>query len=143
MQGPALLWLVAGVILCVSELFLPTQFIIFLMGISALAVAVISLSVTSLALQIVLWLIFSTLGVWLLTKFYVPKKRILELGDDQEGETLTAIPPGQTGRVLYEGNSWRAKSVDQTGEIPPQEKVYIVRKEGNTLIVVSEKMFKD
>ena len=39
MQNTTQLWLIAGGFLCVIELFLPTQFILFLMGLSALLVA--------------------------------------------------------------------------------------------------------
>ena len=143
MQNTTNLWLVAGGVLCVMELFLPTQFIILLMGLSALIVGLLSTWVESFALQIVLWLLLSLLGVWLIKRFYTPPRQTLTGGDDIEAETLTGIAPGQTGRVLYEGNSWRAKAVDGTQEIAPQEKVYVVRREGNTLIVASEKMFKN
>lgn len=143
MQSASLLWVVAGIILCVSELFLPTQFIIFLMGISALIVAGISLWISNFALQVVLWLMVSALGVWLLTKFYVPKRKSFSLGDSQEGETLTTIMPGKTGRVRYEGNSWSAKSADPSQLITAEEKVYVVGREGNILIVASEKMLKE
>ncbi|MEG4232039.1 hypothetical protein QUA40_07995 [Microcoleus sp. Pol11C3] len=37
---PTLLWLLAGSLLCLAELFLPTAFVAFLMGLSAFAVAV-------------------------------------------------------------------------------------------------------
>jgi len=143
MQNTTNLWLVAGAVLCIMELFLPTQFIILLMGLSALIVGLVSTWVGSFALQIVLWLLLSLVGVWLIKRFYTPPRKTLSGGDDIEAKTLTSIAPGQLGRVLYEGNSWRAKAVDETAEIAPQEKVYVVRREGNTLIVASEKMFKN
>jgi len=143
MQNTTNLWLVAGAVLCIMEFFLPTQFIILLMGLSALIVGLLSPWVGSFALQIVIWLLLSLLGVWLIKRFYTPPRQTLTAGDDTEAETLTSISPGKLGRVLYEGNSWRAKAVDGTQEIAPQEKVYVVRREGNTLIVASEKMFRN
>ena len=59
----------------------------------------------------------------------------LKQSDAIAGETLTAIEPGQTGRVLYEGNSWRAECEDQEITIAASQKVYVVGRKGNTLIV--------
>lgn len=56
--------------------------------------------------------------------------------DAKEAQTMTEISAGQTGRVLYEGNSWRARCEDELEVIAPNQKVYVVRREGNTLIVV-------
>ncbi len=145
MQNTTNLWLVAGIVLCVIELFLPTQFIVLLLGISAIVVSLISVWLDVFAIQVILWLVISILGVWLLKRFYNANnhKYILTRGDDQEAQTITEIPPGKEGRVLYEGNSWRAKAIDRTQTIAPNETVYVVRREGNTLIVASEKMLKD
>lgn len=143
MQNTMNLWLVAGAILCVMEFFLPTEFIVLFLGLSAIIVGFLSGWVSSFSLQVVLWLFLSITGVWLLKRFYTPPKNILTRGDDLEAETLTSIAPGEEGRVIYEGNSWRAKAVDRSQEIAPHEKVYVVRREGNTLIVASEKMLKD
>jgi membrane-bound ClpP family serine protease len=41
--SPSMLWLLAGSILCLLELFLPTALVAFLMGISAFVVAVVAL----------------------------------------------------------------------------------------------------
>jgi membrane protein implicated in regulation of membrane protease activity len=136
MLSLTLLWAIAGAILCLMELFVPTAFIEFMMGISALLVAVISLFLPSFSLQMVLWLVFSVILVVASRRFLSPKRSLSVLGDDTEGETITAIPAGETGRVLYEGNSWRAQCSDETMAIAPQEKVYIVGRHGNTLIVM-------
>ncbi|MFP4008440.1 MAG: NfeD family protein [Spirulinaceae cyanobacterium] len=138
--SPTLLWAIAGAILCLMELFVPTAFVEFMMGLSALVVAVISLFLPSFSLQMVLWLVFSVLFVMASRRFLSPKRSALELGDDTEGRTLTAIEPGETGRVLYEGNSWAARCSDETTAIAPQEKVYIVDRQGNTLIVIPQKI---
>jgi membrane protein implicated in regulation of membrane protease activity len=136
--SPTLLWVVAGAILCLMEFFFPTAFIEFMMGLSALLVAVVSLFVPSFSAQVALWLLFSTLLVMLSRRFLSPKRQISLRGEAREGETITAIPPGEAGRVLYEGNSWRAKCGDEERAIAPNEKVYIIGREGNTLIVMPQ-----
>jgi membrane protein implicated in regulation of membrane protease activity len=136
-----LLWLVAGAILCLMEMFLPTAFVEFMMGISALLVAGISLVLPQFPLQVVLWLVFSTVLIYLSRRF-MPRRRIMIIEDAREGETLTAIAAGETGRVLYEGNSWRARCEDYEQAIAPHQKVYVVRREGNTLIVMPEHLLR-
>lgn len=131
-----LIWLIAGSALCFIEFLLPTAFVAFMMGVSALLVAAVSLVFPHFTLLVALWLIFSTVLIILSRRFFTPKRRQTNLGDDHEGETLTAIPAGKTGRVLYEGNSWRARCEDEQYAIAPNQKVYVLRKEGNTLIVL-------
>lgn len=135
-----LLWIIAGGILCLMEFIFPTAFVAFMMGIAALLVAGVSLILPQYTLSVALWLLFSTILIILSRRFFTPKRKTSITGDDPEGKTITAIPAGSTGRVLYEGNSWRAKCADETRDIAPHEPVYIVRKQGNTLIVLPTKM---
>ncbi len=131
-------WLIAGAVLCLLELLLPTAFVAFMMGISALIVAIASLLIPSLSWQIILWLGLST-GFTLLSRRFVPKaKQSRKFQDAVIAETLTAIAPGKEGRVIYEGNSWRARCEDRDDAIAPNEKVYVVRREGTLLIVIPE-----
>lgn len=136
---PSLLWLIAAVILCFMELIFPTAFVEFMMGISAGLVALIALVLPQFSLQVILWLLFSTLSIIFSRRFFTPKKKLSLLADDQEGQTLTEIPAGESGRVLYEGNSWRAKCADENLTINSEEVVYIVGKQGTTLIVLPKK----
>lgn len=133
-----LVWLIAGAVLCLLELFLPTAFVAFMMGISALIVALVSVLIPQLSLQVILWLGLST-GFILLSRRFVPKaKKSRSIQDAVVAETLTAIAPGKEGRVIYEGNSWRARCEDKENAIAPSEKVYVVRREGTLLIVLPE-----
>ncbi|MGK7951627.1 MAG: NfeD family protein [Xenococcaceae cyanobacterium] len=136
MVSPTILWIIAGAVLCLMEFVFPTAFVAFMMGISALIVAAISLVLTQFNLLVALWLIISTLLIFLSRRFFTPKRKRANLGDADEGETLTAIAPGKTGRVLYEGNSWQAKCADPTIAIAIYEPVYIVGRKGTTLIVL-------
>ncbi len=136
-----ILWLLAGSILSLMELLLPTAFVAFMMGLSALVVALVVyiLPTTTFGLQVVLWLLLSTGGVFLSRRF-LPPARVAKRMDSTEAKTLTAIPSGETGRVLYEGNSWRARCEDYVEAIAANQKVYVVRREGNTLIVVPQQL---
>ena len=124
------------------EFIFPTAFVELLLGISALLVAALSLIVPQFTVQVVLWLILSAALIVLSRRVFKPKRSVLSFGDDHEGKTLTEIPTGEAGRVLYEGNSWRAKCADETA-IAPNQKVYVVRREGNTLIVLPHNFLSD
>ena len=131
-----MLWLIAGSVLCLVELFVPTAFVAFTMGLSAFAIAIVAwIFPTAFALQVVLWLLLSTALVFL-SRRLLPHPRASKNLDAMEAQTLTEIPPGDTGRVLYEGNSWRARCEDGIEAIAPNQSVYVVRREGNTLVVV-------
>ncbi len=137
MNNPMLIWLCIGAGLCSLEFFFPTAFVEFMMGVSALAVAAILLFIPIPSnIQIALWLVFSTAAVIASRKFFTPKTATRTLSDDPQAETLTAIAAGKAGRVLYEGNSWRARCDDETITINAEETVYVVRREGTTLYVL-------
>ena len=140
--NPTILWFLAGSILCLVELFVPTAFVVFTMGISALVVGLLASIVPLFSLQVVLWLLLSVSLIFCSRRLLPPAKASKNL-DAKEGRTLTEIPAGETGRVLYEGNSWQARCDDDMSAIAPHEKVYIVRRQGTTLIVVPQKMFHD
>ncbi len=137
-----LLWLMAGVLLCLMEFIFPTAFVEFTMGISAVLVALLSLVVPQLGLQVAAWMGLSLLFVAVSRRFLVPRQRSTLLLDDTRGETLTAIAPGRTGRILYEGSSWQARCDDEGLAIPAQQSVYVLRREGNTLIVMPETLLR-
>ena len=136
MLNPTLFWIVAGGIFCGMEFIFPTAFVSFMMGVAALLVAIASLFVPQYTLLMVLWLILATVLTILSRRFFTPKREVAITGDDLEATAISGIPAGTTGRILYEGNSWRAKCADPTQDIAPNEPVYVVRKQGNTLIVL-------
>jgi len=136
--NPAIAWLVAGTLLCLVEAFVPTAFTAFAMGISAFLVALVAkLFPTFLALQVGLWMVFSVASVYLAHRL-MPKRKVTAIEDATEAQTLTEILPGQTGRVLYEGNSWRARCGDEKCAIAPNQKVYVIGRQGTTLLVMPE-----
>jgi membrane protein implicated in regulation of membrane protease activity len=143
MPSYTLIWLLAGSVLCLMELFLPSAFVEFMMGISAFIVALLSLvSFESLWLQVAAWLLLSTVLIVLSRRFLQPRRRKSKMPDTVLAETLTEIPAGETGRVLYEGNSWRAQCDDEKLSVAPHQRVYVVRREGTTLIVMPDYLLR-
>ncbi|BAY32270.1 hypothetical protein NIES37_21530 [Tolypothrix tenuis PCC 7101] len=139
MPSYTVIWLLAGAVLCLMELFLPSAFVAFMMGISAFVVALLSQFILpTVWLQVVAWLLISTLLVVGSRKFLQPRRRKSNIQDAITAETLTEIPAGKIGRVLYEGNSWQARCDDDKLSVAPHQRVYIVRREGTTLIVMPE-----
>ncbi|MEO1374430.1 MAG: NfeD family protein [Cyanobacteria bacterium J06635_10] len=138
MPFTTLIWLIAGACLCLSELFIPTAFVAFMMGISAFLVALLSLVLGNLWLQALCWLLLSTSLIVLSRKYLSPRRRKSKISDAILAETIAEIPAGKTGRVLYEGNSWRARCDDDKVLIAAYQRVYVIRREGTTLIVMPE-----
>ena len=132
------IWLIVGACFCLSELFIPTAFVAFMMGISAFLVALLSLVLGNLWLQALCWLLLSTSLIVLSRKYLSPRRRKSKISDAILAETIAEIPAGKTGRVLYEGNSWRARCDDDKVLIAAYQRVYVIRREGTTLIVMPE-----
>jgi membrane protein implicated in regulation of membrane protease activity len=128
-------WLILGVVFCFAEIVFPTAFIEFAMGVSALLVSLISLYIDNFAVQAFLWLCLST-AIAIAARKLAPRRRVRTLEDASEAETLTPIAPGQKGRALYEGNSWFAYCEDPEMALPARLKVEVIRREGNTLVVM-------
>jgi len=129
------LWILAGSILCLIEVFVPVGFVAVMMGLSAIITAGFALLVPNFALQAVCWLSLSVILIAVSRRFVHRRPSPLVLKDASEGKMLSELPPGQSGRVLYEGNSWRAECEDPHQAIAVDEKVYIVGRRGNTLLV--------
>ena len=133
------IWLVVGAVFCVMELVLPTAFVESTLGVSAFLVAMIALVIPSLTVQLGLWVLFSIVFILLLRRF-APQQTPYVLQSSTEARTLTQILPGETGRVLYEGNSWQARCEDDSATIAENQRVMVTRRRGNTLYVMPEKL---
>ncbi|WP_035993069.1 NfeD family protein [Leptolyngbya sp. KIOST-1] len=136
-----LFWAILGAVFCLMELFLPTGFVESTLGISAFFVAFLALLVPIFSLQLVAWVALSLVFIFLLQRF-VPKRTPYSLQESTEARTLTAIAPGQTGRVIYEGNSWQARCDDETITIGADQQVVVVSRKGNTLYVMPETLLR-
>ena len=133
----ALFWVIIGAVLCFLELLVPTAFVESALGIAAFVVALLTLVVPSFNLQVLLWMVFSLLFIVLLKRFS-PNKTPRAIAESTEGKTITAIAPGETGRVLYEGNSWQARCEDRSVSIGANQPVLVVGRKGNTLFIIPE-----
>lgn len=140
--NPALFWLILGTALCLMELLIPTAFVESTLGVSAFIVALLTPWVPQFSLQVGIWMVFSVIFIFSL-RYLVPKRTPYTLAEATEARTLTAISPGETGRVLYEGNSWQARCEDETLAISPNQVVMVTRRRGNTLFVMPEAYIKD
>jgi len=140
---PAFIWVIVGVALCIMELILPTAFIESAFGVSALAIALLTVLMPGLGvnIQIALWMVFSFLAFWALKRF-IPNNTAPSLRQATEARTTTEILPGQAGRVIYEGNSWQARCEDHDVSIPSDQEVFVVERKGNTLIVIPLSSFQ-
>lgn len=138
MPNITLIWLILGATLCLTELFLPTAFVALMMGVSAILVALMSLVIGNLWLQGLAWLSLSTFSVLYTRRLISQPRSKSKIREAIIAETLTQIPPGKAGRVLYEGSSWRARCDDPKLAIAPNAPVYVVGREGTTLIVMPE-----
>ena len=139
-------WLIAGVILVMSEFVVP-GFVIVFFGLGACATGILALLFPE---QPFTWeiFIFSVLSVVLLFSFrrFMPgvfKGKNVPCTEDVDQDsvsgssavTVTAIAPDESGKVEFRGTLWNAKASE---EIPAGVTVKIVSRENLTLNV--EKM---
>lgn len=129
-------WLTAGITLCVMEMVFPTSFMEVILGLSAIIVAGVALVIPSFGIQVAIWMVLSLILLVLVRRFLPKPTPFTMMDDSRDAKTLTSIPPGDTGRVLYEGGSWQARCGDETLAIAAHQKVYVVARKGNTLVVV-------
>lgn len=131
---PPTMWLILGIFLIVLDLVIPNPLILGLVaGFLALLVAALATVIPNTTIQILLWVALSGLGVWVAQRFQ-PKIPRISLESD-EATTMTEIPANRSGRVQYEGVSWRAVCCNPDQAIAPKQRVQVVGREGNTLIV--------
>jgi membrane protein implicated in regulation of membrane protease activity len=138
--SPSGWWAMFGIALCLIELLVPTAFIAVCMGVSALLVALVALGLpTWTALQIALWMLLS-IGLVIWGYRLNQQRSSRKIQESTTAEALTAMMPNQTGRVLYEGASWSAKCADGVESIAAQEKLQVVGREGNMLVVLPTRL---
>jgi len=138
-----IVWLLIGVILVVIEMASmgALAFVVGAAGFTAFAIALLSMFVPQVEIQVVVWILLSVFTIWYSRRF-MPKDQIL-LMEAQEGKTLTEVKSGKAGRVRFEGQSWRAICDDQNLEIPAGTEVIVMEKRGNTLVVVPKNWLGD
>lgn len=136
--SPASLWAFLGIVFCLMEVFVPSAFTESALGIAAFGVAIAALVIPQLWLQALLWFVLSTLLILWFRRLSQGRRNRSWRMDSIDAKTLTSIPAGDVGRVIYEGGSWQARAYDPELEIAANQSVSVVRQEGNTLIVMPE-----
>lgn len=150
---PPWFWAIAGVLLCIIEFLLPQKlkksykFIALLTGISCFITAITDWQMAEALgfdwryvmyeefnVQVMYWMGLSlALVIWVRPTFIQRKKFIIPEAID--ARTVTEILPGETGQVLYEGVFWQARCADKFSKIEAHQKVYVLQRKGNILIV--------
>jgi membrane protein implicated in regulation of membrane protease activity len=135
----SLTWFIVGIVFLCSELLVPTGFFLFLLGIAASLVGVVTLS------GLVPWwqaqfAIFAVLAVLFPFAFAAKLKRMF-LGSSHPGSNDTtgkivvlseSVAPGAIGSGELWGSTWRVKNVDSI-EFATGTEVIVVHAEGVTL----------
>ena len=145
--NPIFIWAVIGLIFVGAEFFVPGVVIVFF-GLGALLTSILSGLIpglkNSMALQIILWLVSSSLSLAFLRK-YLSKvfrgKMLTADGGDASGriaEVTESISPENPGRVHFQGTTWKATSYTESFE--PGDKVEILKEDGLSLIVTKSIM---
>ncbi|NJL97727.1 MAG: NfeD family protein [Synechococcaceae cyanobacterium SM2_3_2] len=134
-------WLAVGIGLIVFEIFLP-ELVAGPVGVAALLAAGLAWLGIPSWIQVVAWMGLSAAFI-LLGRRMMPHGTVMELEESREARSISMIPAGQRGRVAYQGSEWNAKCSIPTLEIPAEQDLYVVERQGNTLIVMPAKLLGD
>jgi len=134
------IWVIAGVLLLVLEVFTPS-FVAGSFGIGAILTAVIASITDNINVQIVAFCVLSVLSFVLIRPFLkkIDKKRETATNiDSLTGQVLLVTedigPDNSAGYVKADGDLWRAIEVNGY-EIKTGGKAKVIRVDGNTLYV--------
>jgi inner membrane protein len=140
----AVIWIIIGFVLFLLEFLLP-GLILFFFAVGAWIVGILCLFTDlSINQQLIVFLISSVVTILLLRKWLSKilwkRKHSTELLEDEflgkTAKALTAILPGENGKVDFKGTTWQAASEDT---IEKGENVIIIGNESILLLVKSTK----
>ncbi len=156
---PPWFWFITGVTLCLIEFFLAKNWsnkyklIALFLGTSAFITSIVDwkmgeylgidwrfIMYEDFGVQILYWMGVSLASIIWLRPTLIKRKKFA-IPDATEAKTVSDILPGEIGQVLYEGCFWQARCADKTSAIIGEQRVYVLRREGNTLIIAPESMF--
>ncbi len=132
-QPAYMVWLLLGLMLLATST-IALEPIVAAIGIAAIVTAIAALTVPSVAIQLLIWGLLSVAMAMLLRSF-VPKQS-QDLSPPSEGQVSATIPRGGVGEVSYEGSYWSARCQVSDVTLTAGETVYVVGRQGNTLIVL-------
>ncbi len=138
-----LLWLIAGVVLILTEVFTLTL-VLGLVGVGALAAAAVAFAGLGAAAQLIA---FAATSTALLVFVRPPVKKVLDRGGTSERTDPRALTGAsavvvervseETGQVRINGELWRARPYAGNAPIESGSPVSIAAVEGATLLVYS------
>ncbi|MEL6223516.1 MAG: NfeD family protein [Cyanobacteria bacterium J06626_14] len=132
-QSPHRLWLISGLVVLGLGMLVGEPGIASI-GLAALITAVLALSVPSISVQLIVWSILS-LALAIVLRGLVGQKTKPSQWQTEAEVTMT-IPEGRVGEVAYEGTLWKAKCDIADLQVSQGELVYVVGRQGNTLLVM-------
>ena len=133
-------WSIVGLGLIAAELFLP-GLVAGSVGLAALIAAGLAWLGVPAVGQLIIWGALS--GVFtVLSRRLVPPKTS-QMDESREARSLAPIPAGQLGRVSYQGSIWNARCSIPEFEIPADQDLYVVERQGNTLLVMPARLLKE
>ncbi|MFB2882364.1 NfeD family protein [Floridanema aerugineum] len=148
--APTLFWFFLGTFLCLTELFFAKniaknyKLVPLIAGVNSIILAIFLFRTYYLPdwnWQIAYWMGLSAVSViWLRPMFLKSTKS--KVREATEAKTITEILAGKTGKVLYEGTIWHARCNDKTIAIASDQIVYVLGREGNTLIIAPENFYQ-
>jgi inner membrane protein len=140
----AVIWIIIGFVLFLLEFLLP-GLILFFFAVGAWMVGILCLFIDlTINEQLIIFLIGSIATILLLRKWFSKilwkRRHSTELLEDEflgkTAKALTAILPGENGKVDFKGTTWQAASEDT---IEKGENVIIIGNESILLLVKSTK----
>jgi membrane protein implicated in regulation of membrane protease activity len=140
---PWILWLIAGVVLIIAEIF-TLGFVLFWFGIGAMAAAIAAYMGFGVGVQFIIFagvsVVFTLLSRTIFDDYYPHKDGENPMGIDTLPGKVGTVTVGSKGalnsaRVKVFGSSWKAFPIDETTTFEEGEKVEVVRVEGSTIYV--------
>jgi membrane protein implicated in regulation of membrane protease activity len=136
-QPPSNLWLFSGLLGLLLGAFIGEPSILAL-AIAAIITAIVAITVPSFPIQLAIWVILA-FCLAIIMRGMVPRESP-DLKPPTQGEVSETILPGKMGHVFYEGTLWKARCQISDATLPVGTTVYIVERQGNTLVVLPEVM---
>jgi membrane protein implicated in regulation of membrane protease activity len=151
MDWVSFIWAALGILLILSEFFIP-GFVIFFFGAGAVITGILTALLpflgNSILAQVLIWLGTSTLSLLGLRKYLskVFKGKLIKPKDQEaleagkDAKVLEKISPDKPGRISFQGTSWEAWTFDEI--IKKGSEVHILKQEGMKYWVTAKDLDK-
>lgn len=142
-MNPALIWLIAGIVLMAAEV-VSGDLVLLMLGGGALVGALSATFTGNPVIDVIVFAVASTALLWLARPAL--KRRFLHTPELKMGAealvgthgVVLATVNGDSGQVKLGGDVWSARSMAEGQRIEPGTKVTVVQISGATAVVVPE-----